>query len=115
MMVKKCIDCDTSEPGIERRVRPEAIERLIRLQPNFLRKIFGVLGVAAIVKREQIYPSGVAFGELAERFSILRLGATDQIRFVVVFCFAVSQAAEPRGHAVDCFESLNPRSLDSCI
>src|SRR4030095_2910497 len=90
LMVKKCIDCDAPEPGVERSLRPEAIERLIRFQPNFLRKIFGVLGVAAIVKREQVDPSSVAFGELTERLSILRLGATDQIRFVVVFCFAVS-------------------------
>ena len=77
MVIEKCVNSDSSEPRVERRITAETIERLISFQPNFLRKIFGVLGVAAIVKREQIDPSRVALGELAESVSIVRLGETD--------------------------------------
>lgn len=98
-MIKKRIYGDSSEPGIERRIRSESIERLISFQPNFLREIFSVLRIPAVVKGKQINSPRIAFRKLTERVGVVRLGALDQIGFVVVFSFGVSQAAEPRRHS----------------
>ena len=76
-MVEEAVDRDPPQPGIETRFTAKRLDRLISSEPYFLRKIFGVFRIVAVVKSERIDPAFVAFGEGAESAGVGALGLPD--------------------------------------
>ena len=76
-MVEEAVDRDPSQPGIETRFTAKRTDRLISSEPYFLREIFSVFRIVAVMNSEQIDPTFVAFGEGAESIGIGALGLPD--------------------------------------
>ncbi len=76
-MVEEAVDRDPPQPGIETRFTAKRPDRLISFEPYFLREIFGVFRIVAVVKSERIDPAFVAFGEGAESVAVGALGLPD--------------------------------------
>src|SRR5262249_40624233 len=82
LMIKKCIDRDPAQPGIEARLAAEAAEGLVSLQPNLLRQVFRLVRIAGVMQRQRIYAPLVRASQRTECFMISFLRALDQLVFL---------------------------------
>jgi len=76
-VVEEAIDRDPPQPGIETRFAAKRPDRLISSEPYFLREIFSVFRIMAVMKSERIDPPFVAFGEGSESIRFGALGLPD--------------------------------------
>ncbi len=76
-MIEEGVDRDPAQPGVKGRIRAKRSDRLVSFQPDFLRKIFGVVGVAAVVRSKEMNAPRVAFSEPAKRIEVVCLSAFD--------------------------------------
>lgn len=101
-MVEKSVNRYLSKPGVEAGFASEFAEASESPEPDFLREVFGVVRVAAVVEREQVDASLVTLRQLTEGFHVAALCAPDQ------FVFAGAQLGFPSRQVV----SIDTRGAD---
>jgi hypothetical protein len=83
-MVQKGIHHNPAQPGVKTGFTAKRPNRLERLEPDLLRKIFGVVRIPAIVHSHQVHSPGIYAGQSTKGFGIAGLSAFYQLFFADV-------------------------------